>query len=140
MAKSKSEKRRTDKYAGKSPQIFENGFAVTLGGADEIAHHYRRYFHQFLDYLTIDPSAQNPLEQVGDGEPALRDAMRRAGLAGLTCDELLEKRDKYVARLKTGDAPYSSKLQKSGWLNDDGEMIDSQTGEVIPFVPVVPAN
>ena len=116
MAKSKSEKRRTDKYAGKSPQIFENGFAVTLGGADEIAHHYRFHFHQFLDYLTIDPSAQNPLEQVGDGEPALRDAMRRAGLAGLTRDELLEKRDKYVERLDAGDAPYSSKLYGSYWI------------------------
>ena len=137
MAKSKA---KPNKYANKSPQIFENGFAVTLGGADEIAHHYRLHFHQFLEYLTLEPSAQNPLEQVGDGEPALRDAMRRAGLAGLTSDELLEKRDKYVARLEAGDPPYSSKLQKSGWLNDDGEMIDSQTGEVISFVPVVPAN
>ena len=116
MAKSKSEKRRTDKYAGKSPQIFENGFAVTLGGADEIAHHYRLHFHQFLEHLTLDPSAQNPLEQVGDGEPALRDAMRRAGLAGLTSDELLEKRDEYVARLEAGDAPYSSKLYGTYWI------------------------
>ena len=140
MAKSKSEKRRTDKYAGKSPQVFEIGFAVTLGGADEIAHHFRCHFHQFLEHLTLDPSAHNPLEKVGDGEPALRDAMHRAGLAGLTRDELLEKRDEYVACLEAGDAPYSSKLQKSGWLNDNGEMIDSQTGKIIPFVPVVPAN
>ena len=57
-----------------------------------------------------------------------------------TSDALWEKRDEYVARLDEGDPPYSSKLQKSGWLNDNGEMIDSQTGEVIPFVPVVPAN
>ena len=131
---------KQNKYANKSPQLRDAGFLVTLGGADEIAHHYRLHFHQFLDYLTIDPSAQNPLEQVGDGEPALRDAMRRAGLAGLTRDELLEKRDKYVERLDAGDPPYSSKLQKSGWLNDNGEMIDSQTGKIIPFVPVVPAN
>ena len=116
MAKSKSEKRRTDKYAGKSPQVFENGFAVTLGGADEIAHHFRCHFHQFLEHLTLDPSAHNPLEQVGDGEPALRDSMRRAGLAGLTRDELLEKRDKYVARLEAGDAPYSSKLYGTYWI------------------------
>ena len=60
-------------------QIKDNGFRVDLGDVDEIAHHYRRHFHQFLDYLTIDPSAPNPLDQVGDGEPALRDAMRRAG-------------------------------------------------------------
>ena len=133
-------KSKPNKYANKAPQVFENGFAVTLGGADEIAHHYRRHFHQFLDYLTIDPSAPNLLDQVGDGEPALRDAMRRAGIAGLTRDELLKKRDDYVARLDAGEKPYSSKLYKSGWLNDDGQMIDSQTGEVIPFVPVGSAN
>ena len=113
MAKSKA---KPNKYANKSPQVFENGFAVTLGGADEIAHHYRLHFHQFLDYLIIDPSAQNPLEQVGDREPALRDAMRRAGLAGLTSDELLKKRDEYIARLEAGDAPYSSKLFGSYWI------------------------
>ena len=137
MPKSKP---KPNKYANKAPQVFENGFAVTLGGADEIAHHYRRHFHQFLEYLTIDPSAPNPLDQVGDGEPALRDAMRRAGIAGLTRDELLKERDEYIARLDAGEKPYSSKLHKVGWLNDDGEMIDSQTGEVIPFVPVGSAN
>ena len=131
---------KPNKYANKSPQLRDAGFLVTLGGADEIAHHYRRHFYQFLDYLTIDPSAPNPLDQVGDGEPALRDAMRRAGIAGLTDDELLEKRDDYVARLDAGEKPYSSKLYKSGWLNDDGEMIDSQTGEVIPFVSAGSAN
>lgn len=113
MPKSKS---KPNKYANKAPQVFENGFAVTLGGADEIAHHYRRHFHQFLDYLTIDPSAPNLLDQVGDGEPALRDAMRRAGIAGLTRDELLEKRDDYVARLDAGKARYSSKLHRVEWI------------------------
>ena len=137
MPKSKP---KPNKYANKAPQVFENGFAVTLGGAGEIAHHYRRHFHQFLEHLTIDPSAPNPLDQVGDGEPALRDAMRRAGIAGLTRDELLKERDEYIARLDAGEKPYSSKLYKVGWLNDDGEMIDSQTGEVIPFVPVGSAN
>ena len=62
MPKSKP---KPNKYANKAPQVFENGFAVTLGGADEIAHHYRRHFHQFLDYLTINPSAPNLLDQVG---------------------------------------------------------------------------
>ena len=131
---------KPNKYANKSPQLRDAGFLVTLGGSDEIAHHYRRHFHQFLYCLTINPSAPNPLDQVGDGEPALRDAMRRAGIAGLTRDELLKKRDDYVARLDAGEKPYSSKLYKSGWLNDDGQMIDSQTGEVIPFVPVGSAN
>ena len=97
-------------------QIKDNGVRVELGGADEIAHHYRRHFHQFLDYLTIDPSAPNLLDQVGDGEPALRDAMRRAGIAGLTRNELLEKRDEYVARLDAGKARYSSKLHRVEWI------------------------
>ena len=113
MPKSKS---KPNKYANKAPQVFENGFAVTLGGADEIAHHYRRHFQQFLDYLTIDPSAPNLLDQVGDGEPALRDAMRRAGIVGLTRNELLEKRDEYVARLEAGEDPYSSKLYGVEWI------------------------
>ena len=43
---------------------------MTLGSAGEIAHHYRRHFHQFLDYLTINPDAPNPLDQVGDAEPS----------------------------------------------------------------------
>ena len=131
---------KSDKYANKSPQLRDAGFLVTLGGPDEIAHHYRGHFHQFLEYLTIDPSAPNPLDQVGDGEPALRDAMRRAGIAGLTRHELLKERDEYIARLDAGEKPYSSKLHKVGWLNDDGQMIDSQTGEVIAFVPVGSAN
>ena len=140
MGKTNPKKTRTHKYANKAPQIFENGFAVTLGGADEIAHHYRRHFQLFLEKLTVDPSAQNPLDQVGDQDPALRDAMRRAGLAGLTREQLWAKRDEYVARLEAGEEPYSSKLFKAGWLNDDGEMIDSQTGEFILFVPVGSAN
>ena len=107
---------KSDKYANKSPQLRDAGFLVTLGGPDEIAHHYRRHFHQFLEYLTIDPSAPNLLDQVGDGEPALRDAMRRAGIAGLTRNELLEKRDKYVARLNAGKALYSIKLHRVEWI------------------------
>ena len=66
--------------------------------------------------------------------------MRRAGIAGLTRHELFKERDEYIARLDAGEKPYSSKLNKVGWLNDDGEMIDSQTGEVIAFVPVGSAN
>ena len=131
---------KPNKYANKSPQLRDAGFLVTLGGADEIAHHYRRHFHQFLDYLTIDPSAPNPLDQVGDGNPVLREALRKAGVAGLTREQLWEKRDEYVARLEAGEEPYSSPLIRSGWLDDDGQMIDSQTGEVIPFVPVRSAN
>ena len=107
---------KPNKFANKSPQLRDAGFLVTLGSAGEIAHHYRRNFHQFLDYLTIDPSAPNPLDKVGDGEPALRDAMRRAGIAGLTRHELLKERDEYIARLDAGEARYSSKLHRVEWI------------------------
>ena len=116
MPKSKSAKRRIDKYAGNSPQLRDAGFLVKLGGVDEIVHHYRHHFHQFLDYLSIDPTATNWLEHVGDGEPQLRAAMRWAGLTGLTRDELLKKRDKYVAQLEAGEEPYSSKLYGVEWI------------------------
>ena len=44
--------------------------------------------------------------------------MRRAGIAGLTRNELLEKRDEdeYVARLDAGKARYSSKLHRVEWI------------------------
>ena len=113
MPKSKP---KPNKFANKSPQLRDAGFLVTLGSAGEIAHHYRRHFHQFLEYLSIDPLAPNPLDQVGDGEPALRDAMRRAGIAGLTRHELLKERDEYIARLDAGEARYSSKLHRVEWI------------------------
>jgi len=113
VPKSKS---KPNKYANKSPQLRDAGYLVTLGSGDEIAHHYRRHFHNFLDDLTIDPSAPNWLEQVGDGEPALRDAMRRAGLIGLTREQLLEKRDDYVKRIEAGEEPYSSKLYGTEYI------------------------
>ena len=84
MPKSKASKRRIDKYAGNSPQLRDAGFLVTLGGADEIAHHYRKHFQHLLEQLTIDESAPNWLEKVGDGNPELQQAMCRAGLTGLT--------------------------------------------------------
>ena len=87
-----------------------------LGGADEVAHHYRKHFQHLLEQLTLDESAPNRLEKVGDRNPELRQAMRRAGLAGLTRDELLAQRDEYVARLDAGEKPYSSKLYGVEWI------------------------
>ena len=43
---------------------------------------------------------------------SLRCAMPCAGLACLTRNELLEKRDEYVARLDAGRARYSGKLHR----------------------------
>ena len=107
---------KPNKYASKSPQLRDAGFLVTLGGADEIAHHYRKHFHHFFEQLTLDESAPNWLEKVGDRNPELRQAMRRAGLAGLTRDELLAQRDEYVARLDAGEKPYTSKLYDVEWI------------------------
>ena len=42
--------------------------------------------------------------------------MRRAGIAGLTDDELLKERDEYIARLDAGEARYSSKLHRVEWI------------------------
>ena len=128
MGKSNSEKRRTHKYVQKSP------------ATKNFVQHARWQFHRLLEQLARDPSLTNHLDRISDGEPVLRDALQKAGIAGLTEDELLEKRNDYVAGLEAGEKPYSSKLYKVGYLNDDGEMIDSQTGEVIPFVPLGSAN
>ena len=75
---------KPNKYANKSPQLRDAGFLMTLGGADEIAHHYRKHFQHLLEQLIIDESAPNWLEKVGDGNPELQQAMCRAGLTGLT--------------------------------------------------------
>ena len=128
MGKSNAEKRRTHKFAQTSP------------ATRNFVQHALWQHHRLLERLINDPSAPNHLDRVADGDSVLREALRKAGVAGLTRDELLKKRDEYVARLEAGEEPYSSPLIRSGWLNDDGQMIDSQTGEVIPFVPVGSAN
>ena len=128
MGKSNSEKRRTHKYAQNSP------------ATRNFVQHARWQHYQLLERLINDPYAPNHLDRIADGDPVLREALRKSGVAGLTREQLWAKRDEYVARLEAGEEPYSSPLIRSGWLNDDGEMIDSQTGEVIPFVPVGSAN
>ena len=128
MGKSNAEKRRTHKFAQTSPAI------------RNFVQHALWQHHRLLERLINDPFAPNHLDRVADGDPVLREALRKAGVAGLTREQLWAKRDEYVARLEAGEEPYSSPLIRSGWLNDDGEMIDSQTGEVISFVPVRSAN
>ena len=128
------------KFRDKPRQIKDNGVRVDLGGVEEFTWHCRWQFHRLLEQLINDPFAPNHLDHIADGQPELRDALRKRELAGLTREQLWAKRDEYVARLEAGEEPYSSKLIRSGWLDDDGQMIDSQTGEVIPFVPVGSAN
>ena len=121
-------------------QIKDNGVRVDLGGVEEFTWHCRWQFHRLLEQLINDPYAPNHLDYIADGQPELRDALRKRELAGLTREQLWAKRDEYVARLEAGEEPYSSRLIRSGWLDDEGQMIDSQTGEVIAFVPVGSAN
>ena len=128
------------KFRDKPRQIKDNGVRVDLGGVEEFTWHCRWQFHRLLEQLINDPFAPNHLDHIADGQPELRDALRKRELAGLTREQLWAKRDEYVARIEAGEEPYSSKLIRSGWLDDDGQMIDSQTGEVIPFVPVGSAN
>ena len=124
MGKSNAEKRRTHKFAQASP------------ATRNFVQHAQWQHHRLLERLINDPFAPNRLDRVADGDPVLREALRKAGVAGLTRKQLWAKRDEYFARLEAGQQPYSSPLIRFGWLNDDGDMIDSQTGEVIPFVPV----
>ena len=128
------------KFKDKPRQIKDNGVRVDLGGVEEFTWHCRWQFHRLLEQLINDPFAPNHLDYIADGQPELRDALGKRELAGLTREQLWAKRDEYVARLEAGEEPYSSKLIRSGWLDDDGQMIDSQTGEVIAFVPVRSAN
>ena len=130
MPKSNSQKLSlcTNKYAKQSRLV------------RDVICHSKWQFSPFLERLINDPYAPNHLDRIADGEPVLRDALRKAGVAGLTRKQLWAKRDEYVARLEAGQQPYSSPVIRFGWLNDDGDMIDSQTGEVIPFVPAGSAN
>ena len=128
LGKTNPKKGRTDKYAKRTP--------VTRN----FVQHALWQHHRLLERLINDRSAPNHLDRVADGDTVLREALRKAGVAGLTREQLWEKRDEYVARLEAGEEPYSSSLIRSGWTDDEGQMIDSQTGKVIAFVPVVSAK
>ena len=55
--------------------------------------------------------------------------------------QILAKRDEYVSDLEEGMPAYSdTELYRVGFLNDKSEMIDSQTVEVILFVPISSSN
>ena len=104
MSKTNPKKARSDKYAKKTSHI------------RNYVQHARWQFHRLLEQLINDPYTPNHLDRIADGHPQLCDALRKGELAALARDELLEKRDEYVARLEAGDAPYSSKLYGSYWI------------------------
>ena len=104
LGKRHRKKARTDKYAKKSP------------ATRHLVQHGLWQFHRYLERLINDPYAPNHLDRIADGEPVLREAFRKAGIAGLTREQLLEKRDEYVARLEAGEEPYSSKLYGTEYI------------------------
>ena len=104
------------KFKDKPRQIKDNGVRVDLGGVDEFTWHCKWQFHGLLEKLVNDPYAPNHLDCISDGQPELRDALRKRELAGLTREQLWAKRDEYVASLEAGEEPYSSKLYGSYWI------------------------
>lgn len=105
-----------NKFKDKPRQIKDNGVRVDLGGVNEVTWHCKWQFHRLLEKLVNDPYAPNHLDCISDGQPELRDALRKRELAGLTREQLWAKRDEYVASLEAGEEPYSSKLYGSYWI------------------------
>ena len=116
MPKSQASKERRRRHKDMPAQIKDNGVRVDLGGVDEFTWHCRWQFHRLLEQLINDPFAPNHLDHIADGQPELRDALRKRELAGLTREQLWAKRDEYVARLEAGEEPYSSKLYGVEWI------------------------
>ena len=116
MPKSQASKERRRRHKDMPAQIKDNGVRVDLGGVEEFTWHCRWQFHRLLEQLINDPFAPNHLDYIADGQPELRDALRKRELAGLTREQLWTKRDEYVARLEAGEEPCSSKLYGVEWI------------------------
>ena len=115
------------------------GQKVPLGGVAEMLRHCDWQWHRYLERLVNNPKEQNPFQHY-EGDD-LRQGLKDRGYIGKTQDQLRADSLKYAKKLEAGQEPYSDReLYRVGYLNDKGEMIDSQTGEVIPFVPVRSAN
>ena len=141
MSSSKSRNKRRDKYNPEPEKNFmiHRGQKVPLGGAAEMLRHCDAQWYAYLERLVNNPKEQNPFEHY-EGDD-LRQGLKDRGYIGKTQDQLRADSLKYAKKLEAGQEPYSDReLYRVGYLNDKGEMIDSQTGEVIPFVPVRSAN
>ena len=132
---------KIDKYSSSLQQEFmtHRGQKVPLGGVAEMLRHCDAQWYAYLERLVNNPKEQNPFERYEGAD--LRQGLKDRGYIGKTQDQLRADSLKYAKKLEAGQEPYSDReLYRVGWRNDDGEMIDSQTGEVIPFVPVRSAN
>ena len=132
---------KIDKYSSSLQQEFmtHRGQKVPLGGVAEMLRHCDAQWYAYLERLVNNPKEQNPFERYEGAD--LRQGLKDRGYIGKTQDQLRADSLKYAKKLEAGQEPYSDReLYRVGWRNDDGEMIDSQTGEVIPFVPVGSAS
>ena len=119
--------------------MIHRGQRVTLGGVQEMLRHCDAQWYAYLERLVNNPKEQNPFERYEGAD--LRQGLKDRGYIGMTQAQILAKRDEYVSDLEAGKPAYSdTELYRVGFLNDKSEMIDSQTGEVIPFVPVGSAS
>jgi len=117
--------------------MVHRGQKVPFGVAEQLRHCDFQWY-AYLERLINNPNLPNPLEQY-DGD--LRQGLRKRGYIGMSQAQIRAKSLEYVSKLEAGEPPYSDReLYRTGFLNDNGEMIDSQTGEVTSFVPVVPGN
>lgn len=108
-------------------------------GAPEMLRHCDWQWHRYLEQLVNNPGAPNPLELHQNAY--MRKGLKDRGYIGMSQDQLRAESARYAKKLEAGEEPYSDReLYRVGYLNDKGEMIDSQTCEVIPFVPVGSAN
>ena len=104
-------------------------------GVPEMLRHCDAQWYAYLERLVNNPKEENPFERYEGAD--LRQGLKDRGYIGISQAQILAKRDEYVSGLEAGKPAYSdTELYRVGWRNDDGQMIDSQTGEVIPFVPV----
>ena len=105
MGKTNPKKGRTDRYAKK-----------TLATRNFVQHALWQH-HRLLEQLINNPYASDHLDRIADGEPLLRDALRKAGVAGLTREQLWAKRDDTVISMEMMmEKPVNRYVNQSNWL------------------------
>ena len=132
---------KIDKYSSSPHQEFmtHKGRKVPLGGVAEMLLHCDSIWYAYLERLVNNPKEENPFERYEGAD--LRQGLKDRGYIGMSQAQILAKRDEYDARIEAGEEPYSDTvLYRFGYLNDKGEMIDTESGEVIPFVPLGSAS
>ena len=140
MSATKSRRAKKDKYSSASEPTFmiHKGQKIVFG-VPEMLRHCDAQWYAHLERLVNNPKEENPFERYEGAD--LRQGLKDRGYIGMSQAQILAKRDEYVSDLEAGKPAYSdTELYRVGFLNDKSEMIDSQTGEVIPFVPVGSAN